>query len=631
MFRSKKKKSSFSTPKEVNRKQVAAISPYLMINNWDHLVVNNDYVRTFICTDFPNYLNLNWANIFLRMGDISAPVTLEMKKIPDIRTFINYSANDTRWDINRSSETLVDRKEREYQAEQAEDAAMMIARQNTCILETYVFIKVMGQNKEDLERKSDLVHNRLASYGIECQAVYANQLESFWSASNFLLANPTIERRYNNAAPALTIARGLWNRDIGVCDETGIPLGVDETGGPVRVNNLKNTITRQNGHMLLVGTSGSGKSATLNKFITYWRALSDCIIFINDVEGEYVNLVRNLGGQICSMSSSSAMLISPFEPRNLGANSDIDELNQNENEENLEINEAREQALNARVLATHLDYVTSFILKAFSLDAKDKDIIYHACEQAYGRYGIYKDTTFAEYKYKNLKYPCIKDLYEELSNVNETLDGDHTHEINNIKNALKKAVSGPEEFLWQNSELQLKDTSLVCFDMRGLSSDENMKEAQYYNLLTWEWSQITMNRFSGKKVIVISDELQTSFTASNVDFCERYSDMIRRARKYGAIIVSAMQSVNVFTDDKIRGYGEQVISNSIYKYFGKIAEADKQKVKDILNASNETIEALILNDKRGKFFLSIGNERQCWVNVEIQDWEFELFGNGGGE
>ena len=594
-------------------------------------IVNNEFVRMLLVTDWPNHMPLNWAEIFMIIGDVSAPVTLSLKRIPNIRTLINYSANDSKWDINRSSETLVDRKEREYQSEQAEDAALMISRMNTRILETYLYIKVMGQDKEELEKNTHLVLNRLGSYGLVAQPVVANQQQSFWAASPFLLKNSVVEDRWNYAAPASTIARGLWNRDIGVCDETGIPLGHDDMGGPVRLNMLKNTFSRPNGNIEIVGEAGSGKSALMKDLIFYFRTLYDCKIIINDVEGEFVRLTNKLGGEVSSMSSSSAMLISPFEPRNFGASASTEEEDFDYFNEDEEVKQAKSQALNARVLATHLPFLTQFLMKAFSLSPVYKEIVYNACYIAYVKYGIKKETTFAQYSSKNLKYPCLKDVYESLDYVKKIINGDYDNEIDAVKNALHKAINGPEEHLWKNTESKLKDSTLMCVDMQGLSSDPNMQEAQYYNLLTWEWTQITTNRFSEQKTIIITDELQKSFTETNIGFCEKYSDMVRRARKYGASMISGFQDPAAFSKDVIAGYGRSINSCSAYKFFGTIADEDNAKTaKTLLSASNDVIEGLA-KARKGRFLLKVGTERQCWINVDLDPWMFELFGKGGGE
>ena len=171
----------------------------------------------------------------------------------------------------------------------------------------------------------------------------------------------------------------------------------------------------------------------------------------------------------------------------------------------------------------------------------------------------------------------------------------------------------------------------MCIDMQGLSADPNMQEAQYYNLLTWEWTQITTNRYSDKKTIIITDELQKSFTKTNSAFCEKYADMVRRARKYGAIIISALQDPAAFSVDAIKDYGRTINSNSAYKFFGTTTETDNVKtVKKLLNATEDTMIGLA-KTSRGRFLLKIGTERQCWVNLEVDPWMFDLFGKGGGE
>ena len=634
----KKRKREVDTTRD--RRAIASVSPALIVDNWDHLVIDNDFVRMLIIDKWPNYLDINWAEPFIGLAGENAPITLVLKNVPGrtISKNINYSANEAeKWDVSNASETKVDREQREYEADQARKAAQLIVRSNAKIFEFYLYMRIQARNQEELEDACATATEHIQSNSLEAVPHFANQLQMYWASSPFMITDKVSEDRFNYEAPSLTIARGLWNKDTGICDPVGIPLGKDDAGGLVRLNPLQKTFSRINSNMFISGESGSGKSSLLKIFVTYMYAMFGTKVIINDVEGEFAKLTKELGGWVCHLNASSAMLISPFEPRNLGASVDASEEDINGEITDEEIAQARAQALDTRVLAAHLPFLVEYLLKAFSLNRSEhSDLLYMACNKAYNCYGISDDMTFGQYYNTNQDYPALSDVYKCLPIVAQE-NPESELDVKKIRRALQKAVSGPDKHMWEQGDTKIPDAPIMCIDLQGLSENPDMLAAQYYNILTWEWSQVRSSRFSSRTTAIVVDEGHTLVNAKNYDAAMQTRNMWLRARKYGGMMMFATPMISNIMDPVVKSAGEGIVNNSTYQFFGKTSgdltsneRNNLKEVKALLSATDDVVKKLT-GAIRGQFIVRAGSEKECWVSVNQTEWQKKLFGKAGGK
>ena len=95
-----------------------------------------------------------------------------------------------------------------------------------------------------------------------------------------------------------------------VQDAGGIYCGVNAVSKNLLICNRKRLL---NPHGFILGVSGSGKSFTMKEFITFLALSTSDDIIIIDVEREYGDLTRALGGAVIEISPSSPHHINPLE------------------------------------------------------------------------------------------------------------------------------------------------------------------------------------------------------------------------------------------------------------------------------------------------------------------------------
>lgn len=635
-----KQETKKSKVREENRAQIANVCPWHMADNWGYLVINDEFIRMAVISSWPNTLKLNWGENFMNFQD-RVLITFAFVKRPnsELQRHLNLTINNNSWQASQVSESLYDRTKREYESSQAEAAMDMIIKTNARLYEVYCYIQMRAKSLEELNELEQTCRQKAASMSLEMTCDPLNQKEMFWAASPYLSADPFTQDRYNFSMPTTTIGRGLLNRDSGLCDPQGIPLGKNKYGAKVIVDFFNTTPLTPNRNVSIIAESGQGKSLLISKIIIYALCMLGYRVIINDVDNEYGWLTRKLHGFNVDAAGDSTgvnFLISPFVPRNTLATS-IDTHN-NSYTEDEEIRLAHEEAQNVHVLASHIPFIVNFLIKNFSLTEDHKHILTIATTWAYNTYGITNDMTFAQYNESNYSYPVLTDIYQQLPNVLKAYPGEeNARKINEIQIAFFPGIAGAEKHLWQrNASTIPENVPLVRINLAGLSNDEEQQAAQYYNILSWEWSQLRSRRYSGQRTIIFTDECHV--LAKDHDAIAMLRDMAQRIRKYGGSLFTSTQHVSDLMAKDIREIGEGIINSSAYRFFSKSEGSYNSKenptnaywVKSLLKATDQTMEELS-NAGRGDFILCAGSQAEEWVHIEKQPWLDEYVGKASGQ
>ena len=82
---------------------------------------------------------------------------------------------------------------------------------------------------------------------------------------------------------------------------------------PIYIDTFIGPPSLPNPHTFICGTSGGGKSVALKTLAARNIATNGCGAFFIDVEGEYTNLTKTLGGKVIKVEQGKASGINPFE------------------------------------------------------------------------------------------------------------------------------------------------------------------------------------------------------------------------------------------------------------------------------------------------------------------------------
>ena len=264
-------------------------------------------------------------------------------------------------------------------------------------------------------------------------------------------------------------------------------------------------------------------------------------------------------------------------------------------------------------------------------------------ERLYNSFGIEWDTDVTNLR--NIDYPILSDLYKMIVNTrisgrlqsNKTQDGEmqdgeelqgiFKEDIFELEIMLREMSEGADSFIWNGHSTVDPKSDFICLDTHDLQdTSENVKKAQYYNLLTWMWQRMSRDR--KEKVMLFADEAYLLIDPQVPQSLIYMRNMVKRARKYEAGLVTIFHSVVDVLDPTIKMYGQALLDTPAYKILMGTDGVNLMETSKIYNLTSSEQERLA-NKQRGMSVFFAGNQRFV-VNHEMSEYELALMGSGGG-
>lgn len=165
------------------------------------------------------------------------------------------------------------------------------------------------------------------------------------------------------------------------------------------------------------------------------------------------------------------------------------------------------------------------------------------------------------------------------------------------------------------------NTHLTVFNTSTMQKFQiQYKRAQYYNILSYAWD--VLSKDATEKTMLIADECHILVDPNIPQTLEYVKYISKMARKHNSSIVVITQSIEDFLNEKIRLYGQSLLTNSTYKMFFK---TDGKDLKDIVNTFKltEKEEKMLLNANVGECLFMAGI-RKIYVMFKLFQYELEL-------
>ena len=582
-------------------------------------------VDDFTCTvvtfdDFMVDNNVGWLDCVLNRRNTPVSIRIEPLSTATMKESIDQherQVSDSMF-APRMTASKMDALQRD--AAHGHDMLAMMGDQGERFFNTTISAIIRSEDEEQLVHDLKFFRSSVAAAGMGFRTIMHNQLDALMSCSPLMPENKTAFEQAVRPFPSRTLGFSLFPREPGLDDGCGIRIGHDSLGGIARLNIVARTPTRPNSNIVIFGESGSGKSvnAKLLALMEYLLWGSRVIIF--DPEGEFKALVRALGGDVISIGAQSASKISPLQPRALTFSAEEDAFSAADVDD--------EDAGMQLVLLSTIPFAKAFLQQAFNIVDEDMDFLERALEAAYALYGITPQMTFAEYRARELSYPIMSDLYETLVALKDA-EPEHREQYDRLSYAVRTAATGINAPLWNTRSSIESNADILCISTEGMGADQALNNAQYYNLLTWVWSEVRMAPSTGKPVRVIIDEAHNFINANSIVAADAVKSMAKRIRKYGGGLTVVTQEPGDLLNDLVYPYGAAILNNSTYRFVGRCDGENARVIRDLWSLSPETMESISKYTK-GQFAVFAGSNDRSEVKIDVDDWMFGLFGDRGG-
>ena len=555
---------------------------------------------------FPGYLsditNIPGVRLAIKHIPISFEILKKMlnKEIADLK--IRYQ--------QEKDQTTQERIRQDY--ESLEQFISMLASSQARIFDFQMHLMVSADSKDALELTKIQVRNYIDALGMRAVSLMFEQEKALKSMIP-IFPEQDIEKRIGIPLPSVTIA-GMYPfvfdsvKDPGA----GTLLGMDRSGGVILYNQflfqIKKENNRNNANIIILGTSGSGKSTAAKLLLrTYLRNGLKCVCI--DPEGELGEMVNMMKGDFLDLGKGGDFgMINPLE-----IVVDVDET---------EI----EQGLGYTVLTRTLQQLKAF-MKYYnpSIEEDVLTLFSEIVQDTYKRYKIDYETDFT--KLTSADFPTFDDVYATikgrlLSMTDATRERDV---MERLELKIRPLIKELRYYFTGHTTLQINSDFIVFNIKEIMNSDENIKNALFFNILKYAWGLCLDKDIN---TVMMVDEAHVLLSNHNELGAEFLSQIQRRARKYNTGTIVITQQPTDFAAPNLIMHGKAIFDNAssyLIMNLRKQAVDDLSKLIDL----NETEMERIKYYNQGEGLLICGNRRMNMTVIATQE-ELDSFGSGGG-
>lgn len=594
----------------VNTALQASITPIGIEFEGNALRLGENYCRIYGIISYPSECDYGW---YSRLTNIPGTiVSINYEPIDNSQLIVAMSRNIK---LNRGQAlSTKDPRERQRAQKAADDQEKIMYKmdQNNEVMGRWnTTIMVLSRDKDDFQERCSRVENTVNYLGCKIRILSNLQKEGYQQLSPTYPQNKRIQETTSRAFPVSAFVGGFPFASGSFNDEGGYYFGRDSNGGIILIDFWRRDSQRPNSNITVIGSSGSGKSTAIKHIIASEYARGTKVIVI-DPESEYKDMCLNpmFGGDWIDVSGGRGGLINPLQIRPVPPE-----------DEEAEITE-REKIGD---LAIHLKTLETFFqLYLPSMDDRLRALLNQSLVALYSNFGIMWDTDIAQWKAE--QFPTISDLYALVSEraVSNERNAPYYDEL---RTYLESAANGADHLLWNGYSTIDPRSSLVVLDTKSLIQMSGpVLAAQYFNVLSWCWGQITHDR--NERIMLVADECWTMIDPKCPQSLEFLKNAEKRARKYEGSIVVGTQSVSDFLDPEVKFYGQPVLDLPTYKLLFSIDGQSLKETTDLFNL-NDAQSDILSSWQRGVALMKAGNQA-VKVQFVLSDERLELFGKGGG-
>ena len=460
-----------------------------------------------------------------------------------------------------------------------------------------VLITIKAFSKKDLENRVSEVQKLMTAKQIMLRTCSYMQEAAFVSTLPLARLDPKLYKLGRRNMLTNTAASTYMFTAFEICDDKGVLVGTNDHNNSLVILDLFNSRKYKNPHMTIMGTSGSGKSFTLQILATRLRRKHVHTYIIAPIKGhEFIRSTRSVGGQFIRLSPGSKHCINIMEIRPVDNRAAI-----------MIDGEAEQQSY----LSMKIDNLLIFFsILMPEMTNFEEQILDEALIKTYARFGITNDnsTLVSSDNPERFKaMPVLGDLYDVLK------DNPRAERISII---LNRFVNGSASAFNQQTNVDLSNPYTVI-DLTHLK--KKLLSAGMFIALDLIWDRAKQNRIE-QKAIIIDEVWQLIGADSNKLAAEFVVEIAKIGRAYNCSAIFATQDIQDFFALEDGRYGKAIINNSKTKLILNLEPQEAEKAGEVLNLTETEIHK-IKNFERGYGLLSSNGNN---IAVRMRSSEAEL-------
>ena len=459
-----------------------------------------------------------------------------------------------------------------------------------------LLVTITASNVEDLEWKCAEMKKLLLSQDMDVQPCSFCEEQAFLSSLPLASLEKHLYERSRRNVLTLGAASCYPFTSYEMCDDNGILLGVNKHNNSLIIVDIFDSRVYKNANIAILGTSGAGKSFTMQLMATRMRRKGIQVFIVAPLKGhEFHRACSNIGGEFIQISPASKNCINVMEIRKVDKS--VDEL--------LDGPGVEKSLLAAKIQRLHI----FFSLLIPDMTHEERQLLDDAMIRTYALKGITHengtlDDPNAPGHYRSM--PVLGDLYEVLKQSAET---------KRLANIINRLVNGSARTFNQQTNVSL-DNKYTVLDISELTGD--LLTVGMFVALDYVWDKAKENR-TEEKAIFIDECWQLIGANSNRLAAEFVLEIFKIIRGYGGSAICATQDINDFFALEDGKYGKGIINNAKTKILLNLEDEEARRVQSLLHLSEAEVME-ITHFERGSGLISTNNNN---VTVEIKCSQME--------
>lgn len=539
---------------------------------------------------YPNKVRAGWMSSLINAGEgIDVDVFLRRENRSKTIDKVAQRIRLNRTKLKSMQDTSTDYEELAGSIQAGYFIKQGIANYNEDLFYMSVFVTVSARTYEELMWRKQQMTDMLKSMDMYVSDCSFQQEDALRTVMPFLQMSPKLEKKSKRNVLTSGAASTYMFTSFEMSDDTGVLLGINRHNNSLCIVDLFDTKKNKNANLNLLGTSGAGKTFTMQLLALRMRMRGIQCYIIAPIKGhEFRRACNRIGGQFIKIAPGSPHCINIMEIRHtISPEMElIDELDYSEMDS---------------LLAQKIQQLMIFFsLLIPDMTNEEEQMLDEALIRTYGKFGIthdndsvYEDRNAVPPKMKTM--PILGDLHEELQKNEMT---------KRIAVIVSRFVTGSAQSFNQQTNVDLSNKYIVLdlSELKGKLLPVGMMIA-----LDYVWDKIKSDR-TKKKAIMIDEIWQLIGAGSNRMAAEFCLEIFKVIRGFGGAAISATQDLSDFFGLEDGRYGRAIINNSKNKIILNLEPDEAEFVRDTLKLTKTEIRS-ITRFERGEALICSNNSK----------------------
>lgn len=539
---------------------------------------------------YPNKVRAGWMSSLINAGEgIDVDVFLRRENRSKTIDKVAQRIRLNRTKLKSMQDTSTDYEELAGSIQAGYFIKQGIANYNEDLFYMSVFVTVSARTYEELMWRKQQMTDMLKSMDMYVSDCSFQQEDALRTVMPFLQISLKLEKKSKRNVLTSGAASTYMFTSFEMSDDTGVLLGINRHNNSLCIVDLFDTKKNKNANLNLLGTSGAGKTFTMQLLALRMRMRGIQCYIIAPIKGhEFRRACNRIGGQFIKIAPGSPHCINIMEIRHtISPEMElIDELDYSEMDS---------------LLAQKIQQLMIFFsLLIPDMTNEEEQMLDEALIRTYGKFGIthdndsvYEDRNAVPPKMKAM--PILGDLHEELQKNEMT---------KRIANIVSRFVTGSAQSFNQQTNVDLSNKYIVLdlSELKGKLLPVGMMIA-----LDYVWDKIKSDR-TKKKAIMIDEIWQLIGAGSNRMAAEFCLEIFKVIRGFGGAAISATQDLSDFFGLEDGRYGRAIINNSKNKIILNLEPDEAEFVRDTLKLTKTEIRS-ITRFERGEALICSNNSK----------------------